>query len=108
MYCFVYFVFCENMLQYYLLSLAITLRKQTPSTNDAHSQSSLTANHLVVVRNKNQASECRFWWLSNSSMKVCSALKALIVERPCNEALRCENTGLRAGNNFWSMDNNYK
>lgn len=42
------------------------------------------------------APECRSWWESNVCWKRCSALKARIVQRPCSDDDRWENTGLRA------------
>jgi hypothetical protein len=34
--------------------------------------------------------------LSNSLDKICSASNALIVVKPCKDAFKCANTGLRA------------
>ena len=80
----------------YLQSAATTQKKDTAVTNSAHNQSSRIANQRDDVRNKNHDSVCKSWWASNSDTNFSSTQNARIVCKPCNVALKWENTGLRA------------
>lgn len=79
--------------------------KITTNTSTKHKISSAKPNAQLAEMNENQQAVCVSWWLSNSSISICSALKARIVDNPSSETFKWVYTGDLAENN-WRHDLN--
>lgn len=81
--------------------------KMTMKTNTKHIASKAKPKAQLVEMNAYQQAVCVSWWLSNSSIKICSASKARIVDKPSSVTVKCVNIGDRSGEVVW-IDINYK
>lgn len=87
------------MIEYIALPVLIKRKlKITMNTSTKHMASSANPNAQLVEINAYQQAVCVSWWLSNSSIKMSSALKARIVDSPSNDTVKCVNIGERPTN----------
>lgn len=77
-----------------LLSPKVRKLKVMIATKMKHKISSQKPNAELAATYMNQALVWQSWCLSNSSLKMSWAPKALMVVKPCNVAFKCVNAGL--------------